>query len=92
MTKSTIVSQLKEYFESKGKILTLEEYKTAEDAPIRYQILKRKLGTWTRIQNMVSTYKSVETTTTTVVEEVTPTVVKEPVKQAPAAKPAAKKE
>lgn len=54
MTKKVIIDQLKEYFEQKGKVLTADEYKEAEDAPIRLQVLKRKIGSWSRIVNMVN--------------------------------------
>ena len=53
MSRKVIVEQLKDYFATKGGAMTAEEYKEAEDAPIRIQVLKRKLGSWTRIMNMV---------------------------------------
>lgn len=53
MTRKIIVDQLKEYFALKGKVMTAEEYKEAEDAPIRIQVLKRKIGSWARVLNMV---------------------------------------
>lgn len=59
MSRQVLVSQLKEYFASKGRTLTAEEYREAEDAPIRYQVLKRKLGSWPRILNMVGEIKAV---------------------------------
>jgi hypothetical protein len=33
--------------------MTADQYKEAEDAPIRMQVLKRKLGSWPRIMNML---------------------------------------
>ena len=53
MTRKVIVEQLKDYFATKGKVMSAEEYRDAEDAPIRIQVLKRKIGSWSRIMNMV---------------------------------------
>lgn len=54
MTKAKLVEQLREYFAAKGKILTAEEYKAAEDAPYRYQIVKRTAGSWARMKSLVN--------------------------------------
>lgn len=78
MTRKIIVDQLKEYFALKGKVMTAEEYKEAEDAPIRIQVLKRKIGSWARVLNMVGD------------DLVAPAVV-EPVKEPEPVKPAATK-
>ena len=54
MTKKTaILSALDEYFKSKGGFLTMQEYKDAEDAPIRFQNIKRTFGSWNRLKNML---------------------------------------
>ena len=53
MTRKVIVEQLKDYFALKGKVMSADEYRDAEDAPIRIQVLKRKLGSWARVMNMV---------------------------------------
>ena len=53
MSRKVIVEQLKDYFATKGGAMTAEQYREAEDAPIRIQVLKRKLGSWSRIMNMV---------------------------------------
>lgn len=54
MTRRTsIVEAVGAYFASKGKILTADEYKNAEDAPIRFQLIKRNIGSWSRLINMV---------------------------------------
>ena len=53
MSRKVIVEQLKDYFATKGGVMTAEQYKEAQDAPIRIQVLKRKLGSWSRIMNMV---------------------------------------
>ena len=57
MTRRTsIVEQVGSYFASKGRALTLEEYKDAEDAPIRFQLIKRSVGSWSRLLNMVGDF------------------------------------
>lgn len=54
MTRRTaIIEQVGNYFASKGKTMSLEEYKTQEDAPIRFQLIKRSIGSWSRLLNMV---------------------------------------
>lgn len=54
MTRRTsIVEQIGAYFASKGKVLTAEEYKDAEDVPVRFQLVKRNIGSWSRLLNMV---------------------------------------
>lgn len=54
MTRRTvIVEQIGAYFASKGKVLTAEEYKDAEDTPIRFALVKRGIGSWSRLLNMV---------------------------------------
>lgn len=51
--RSVIVNQLRDFFKSIGKVPTYEEYKEMENTPVRLQILKRRLGSWPRILNMV---------------------------------------
>lgn len=58
--KSTVIETLREYFTSKGRVLTAEEYKEAEDAPIRYQIVKRHAGPWGRLVRMIGEIKPLE--------------------------------
>lgn len=54
MTRRTnIVEQIGAYFASKGKVLTAEEYKNADDVPIRFQLIKRGVGSWSRLLNMI---------------------------------------
>lgn len=61
MTRRTsIVEQVGAYFASKGKVLTAEEYKEAEDVPIRFQLVKRVIGSWSRLLNMVGDIKQYE--------------------------------
>lgn len=51
--RSVIVNQLRDFFKSIGKVPTYEEYKEMEDTPVRLQVLKRRLGSWPRIINMI---------------------------------------
>jgi hypothetical protein len=53
MAKKKLVDDLREYFTSKGKFLSYPEYIAAEDAPFRAQIVKRYVGTWARLENMI---------------------------------------
>ena len=53
MSRQATLETLKGYFASKGKFLTMEEYKEAEDAPFRFQIVKRTFGSWSRLKGLV---------------------------------------
>jgi hypothetical protein len=54
MTKRTHTANvLAVYFEEKGHILSLHEYKQQEDAPIRPAIIKKTFGSWNRMENIV---------------------------------------
>jgi hypothetical protein len=65
MTRRTsIVEQVGAYFASKGKVLTAEEYKNADDVPVRFQLVKRNIGSWSRLVNMVGDIKQYDGTTT----------------------------
>jgi hypothetical protein len=75
MSRKVIVEQLRDYFATKGGVMTADQYKEAEDAPIRMQVLKRKLGSWPRIMNMLD-MKAEETSVSPSAEE---PVVEEPV-------------
>ena len=61
--RTTIISTVGAYFASKGGAMTMEEYKKAEDAPIRFVLIKRTIGSWARLLNMIGdidNYKVVE--------------------------------
>lgn len=47
------LEQLARYFESKGKVLNIKEYKESGDVPIRFAQVKRIFGSWTRLEQMV---------------------------------------
>ena len=42
-----------EYFKTKGKVLTIDEYKAATDVPMRFMAAKRAFGSWARMTQMV---------------------------------------
>ena len=52
MNRPQVLKVLMEYFKKKGKILSIEEYKAAEDAPMRFMVAKRAFGSWARMQQM----------------------------------------
>ena len=62
MNKPAILKTLTEYFMSKGKILSIEEYKAATDAPMRFVVAKRAFGSWARLSQMVTHKMRVENT------------------------------
>ena len=62
MNKPAILKTLTEYFMSKGKILSIEEYKAATDAPMRFVVAKRAFGSWARLSQMVTHKMRVEAT------------------------------
>ena len=77
--KTSIVNQVGSYFASKGKVMTADEYKDATDTPIRFQLAKRGIGSWSRLLNMVgdiSQYAPVKAVVS--VEPVVEEVVAEP--------------
>jgi hypothetical protein len=54
MTRRTsIVSAVGSYFASKGGVMTMQEYKSADDAPVRFVLIKRTIGSWGRLINMI---------------------------------------
>ena len=44
-----------EYFDKKGKVLSIDEYKAADDAPMRFMVAKRAFGSWARMEQMAKT-------------------------------------
>ena len=55
MNRPQVLKQLMEYFDKKAKILSIDEYKAADDAPMRYMVAKRAFGSWARMQQMAMT-------------------------------------
>ncbi len=52
--KKAVLEQLANYFADKG-MMTPSEYKSADDAPMRYMVAKRPFGSWVRMQGMIKT-------------------------------------
>ena len=55
MNRPQVLKVLMEYFEKKGKILSIEEYKATDDAPMRFMVAKRAFGSWARMEQMIKT-------------------------------------
>ena len=72
-----------DYFMSKGKVLSIEEYKAATDAPMRFMVAKRAFGSWARMTQMINAKMAAD-----VNANVAPVVKAAP---KPKAKPAPKK-
>ena len=53
MNKPAILKQLMDYFNEKGVIYTIEQYKAATDAPMRFMAAKRAFGSWARMTQMI---------------------------------------
>ena len=51
--KKIVLKQLADYFADKGSVLSVTEYKAAEDKPMRYMVAKRPFGSWHRMTSMV---------------------------------------
>lgn len=52
MNRPQVLKVLMEYFDKKGKILSIDEYKAADDAPMRFMVAKRAFGSWARMKQM----------------------------------------
>ena len=83
MNKPAILKQLIEYFQKKGKVLSIDEYKAATDAPMRFMVAKRAFGSWARMTQMINAKMAAD-----VNANVAPVVKAAP---EPKAKPAPKK-
>lgn len=93
MTRRTSIVQLVgNYFASKGKVLTADEYKAQDDVPVRFQVVKRTIGSWSRLVNMIGDIKQYDGTVKeepvkqeapVVTEEVAPVVTEEVAPAAP---------
>jgi hypothetical protein len=62
MNKPAILKTLMDYFMSKGKVLSIEEYKAATDAPMRFMVAKRAFGSWARMKQMIEAKMTVDNT------------------------------
>ena len=54
MNKPAILKQLMDYFNEKGVIYTIDQYKAADDAPMRFMVAKRAFGSWARMTQMIN--------------------------------------
>ncbi len=57
-----MIEQIKKYFAEKGGPMSLQEYKYAEDAPIKLNVLKAKIGSWGRVLKMAGAEVTVSVT------------------------------
>jgi hypothetical protein len=57
MSRKTTLETMKEYFAGKGKFLTIDEYKEADDTPVRFILLKRTFGSWARLKSLVGEFE-----------------------------------
>ena len=55
MNRPQVLKELMAYFDKKGKILSIDEYKAADDAPMRFMVAKRAFGSWARMEQMMKT-------------------------------------
>ena len=62
MNKPAILKTLMNYFMSKGKVYTIDEYKAADDAPMRFAVAKRAFGSWARMTQMIEAKMRVDNT------------------------------
>jgi len=56
MNRMTIVHKLGEYFQKKGKYMSIDEYNRETDVPMRAQIVKRVFNSWSRMMTYVKNY------------------------------------
>ncbi len=54
MSRVLMLQTLKDYFATKGRVLSMSEYKEQTDAPYRFIVVKRKFGNWARLETMLS--------------------------------------
>ena len=47
---------------SKGQVYTIDEYKAAADAPMRFAVAKRAFGSWARMTQMIEHKMRVDNT------------------------------
>ncbi len=54
--RTKAVELLSEYFEKKGEILHPTSYIQEKDTPIRFQVVRRTFGSWSRMENIVRAF------------------------------------
>ena len=55
MNRKAILEKVADYMVSKGKMLSILEYKAASDKPYNYILLKRAWGSWSRLTQLIKT-------------------------------------
>lgn len=60
MNKVRVTQALREYFKTKGRALSYEEYRDADDTPLRVNLVKRTLGGWNRVLATVGPIEKLE--------------------------------
>tara|TARA_Y100001937_G_scaffold32772_1_gene46741 strand:- start:662 stop:922 length:261 start_codon:yes stop_codon:yes gene_type:complete len=53
MNRKAILEKVADYMVSKGKMLSIAEYKAASDKPINHVLLKRAWGSWSRLTQLI---------------------------------------
>lgn len=54
--RSKVIETLSEYFETKGEILSPQQYKVETDTPIRLAAVRRTFGNWSRMEKIVRAF------------------------------------
>ncbi len=53
MNRKALLEKVADYMVSKGKMLSINEYKAASDKPINYVLLRRAWGSWSRLTQLI---------------------------------------
>lgn len=53
MNRKAILEKVANYMVSKGKMLSIVEYKAASDKPYNYILIKRAWGSWSRLTQLI---------------------------------------
>lgn len=56
MNKASILKRLITYFNEKGEVYNLTDYKKQEDHPIKYSVVIRLWGSWARVALAANRY------------------------------------
>ena len=91
MNKPAILKQLMDYFKEKGVVYTIEQYKAADDAPMRFMVAKRAFGSWARMTQMINAKLAAEANEASAEAPKVASKAAPKPKAKPAVKPAVKK-
>ena len=53
MNRKALLEKVADYMVSKGKMLSIHEYKAASDKSINYVLLRRAWGSWSRLTQLI---------------------------------------